>query len=193
MMNQQEMIDVFRKVDERLSSIPKICGKGCSFCCYQPIKCTDPEWEMIQDFIEKMTDAVLIQRIVRNAVSWFDCFDRIVPKNITVDQFQLEAYEKKMQEHRIACPFLIDGICSIYSVRPFVCRGHSVRESVDLCSQNPLRMGDGESRSIALAALKEIHHRIGVVLYGRLSIRLLRLLKIEIGRKILVGAGFLKR
>ena len=72
------------------------CGKGCNYCCYYDI--TASELEVLH--IEKT------QTVKRSA-------------NVSPPLFgEQPSFSGK------SCSFLINGICSIYSSRPFVCRKH---------------------------------------------------------------------
>lgn len=97
------------------------CKIGCSFCCYSRISLTPAEAVLISHFIKEnyslqKTDA-LLKRATNN----------------------LRLTQDKSEEERInlwgktPCIFLHDDTCSIYDVRPFICRAwHSL--SADQCS-----------------------------------------------------------
>jgi len=75
------------------------CKKGCSHCCYQAIIISS--WEAAQ--ITKMTGKKIAS------------FEGYNPGN-------REKYIKKYGG--VSCPFLVNNECSIYEVRPFICRTH---------------------------------------------------------------------
>lgn len=97
------------------------CKIGCSFCCYSRVSLTPVEAVLISDFIKqnyslKKTDA-LLKRATNN----------------------LRLIHGKSEEERIhlwgktPCIFLHEETCSIYNVRPIICRAwHSL--SADQCS-----------------------------------------------------------
>lgn len=109
-IERQEGIDL--KID---------CKIGCSFCCYSQVSLTPAEAVLISGYIKdnyslKKTDT-LMKRATNN----------------------LRLIKGKSEDERIGlwektpCIFLEDDACSIYDVRPFICRAwHSL--SVDQCS-----------------------------------------------------------
>ena len=84
---------------------PKVtCKKGCSFCCNIKVESTQPEVDLI--------------------------FDYMRDKKIKVSQKQLEGQIPLTVENHFMspfrkCVFLSDeGTCKVYEVRPFVCRNY---------------------------------------------------------------------
>lgn len=71
------------------------CGKGCSACCQMNVMI----YQLEANFIEKET-GIKPARITRNL-------------SHPLDEFL-----------GVSCPFLKDGSCTIYEVRPFACRKH---------------------------------------------------------------------
>jgi Fe-S-cluster containining protein len=100
------------------------CG-NCSFCCYKKVDVSPLEAFLIVDYVRKNFPAAQVEQVKAQARS---NFDRI--KRISDD-------EQKAQN--IACPLLKDGGCSIYPVRPFVCRReHSMKvEDCEEVFNNP--------------------------------------------------------
>lgn len=87
------------------------CKKGCSYCCYQAIVISS--WEAAQ--IAKMTGRKIVN---------FN--GRVHGKHS-----RQEVIEKYKGE---PCPFLVNNECSIYTVRPFICRTHiSAADDSFLC------------------------------------------------------------
>jgi len=80
------------------------CKKGCSFCCNIKVESTQPEIDLIVDYMKE--------------------------KNIKVSQSQLEGQVPLTVENHFMspyrkCVFLSDeGTCKVYDVRPFVCRNY---------------------------------------------------------------------
>jgi hypothetical protein len=88
---------------------PIACRERCSFCCHLRVVTTIPEVIQIATQVQSMngsdgTDA-LRHRVAqyRNATSGLDADAR--------------------RRLRIACPLLVDGLCTVYPVRPLSCRG----------------------------------------------------------------------
>lgn len=88
------------------------CKKNCAHCCYQAVEISKWEAERIAKFSKrKMAD--------------------------------FAGYEMGKMQHRaaidkyngVACPFLKDDNCSIYAVRPLMCRIHfSIGPNAELCN-----------------------------------------------------------
>jgi len=87
---------------------PIQCEKGCSWCCYQPVYMTTQEAILIYEFIHQAFDDNQRAKILSNAQSKYK-----LTKGLE---------EEKKQKIKFACPFLSEGSCSIYSVRPMACR-----------------------------------------------------------------------
>jgi Fe-S-cluster containining protein len=97
---------------------PIACKSGCAWCCYQGVALIPVEAVAIARHIEASftpeARAALDERLAR-----------------TQEQAQglsMHARARLM----LACPFLVDGRCSIYAVRPFRCRGIHSRDA-DYC------------------------------------------------------------
>jgi Fe-S-cluster containining protein len=82
------------------------CKAGCNWCCYQSVRVTPPEVFRIVEFIRSMpdTDREELESRLRHL--------RKLTRGIS---------QKKRAKLRLACAFLKDGLCSIYSVRPLAC------------------------------------------------------------------------
>jgi Fe-S-cluster containining protein len=80
------------------------CKAGCTHCCHVRVEALEPEVFLIARELRQWPDQKLGEVIVRlqNHVA--------IVKSMPVEQ------------HRIACPFLQQNLCSIYAVRPSVCR-----------------------------------------------------------------------
>lgn len=81
------------------------CRKGCSNCCYNPVKVTLLEGLRIYDYLcnEGLWSSALKSTLKIHAEK--------------VQGLSLEIWKLGM----IECPFLKDSLCKIYKARPFVC------------------------------------------------------------------------
>jgi Fe-S-cluster containining protein len=87
---------------------PLACRQGCAHCCHQPVE-TDPLTVLnVADYIQRHFSSsartLLAIRLLEREKALMD-----VP------------YFERMNR-RMPCPLLVDGSCSIYPVRPLVCR-----------------------------------------------------------------------
>ncbi|MDD5033955.1 MAG: YkgJ family cysteine cluster protein [Methylococcaceae bacterium] len=92
---------------------PLACHKGCATCCTLRVIATAPE-------------ILLIERFIRATVSdqhrlQIDLERRVADANGST----LGLDEPQRVALRRWCPFIINGVCVIYSVRPLACRGHT--------------------------------------------------------------------
>jgi Fe-S-cluster containining protein len=120
LLPEQFMLTV-NAINQRLQTMhPQIpCQSGCSRCCQNHLEptLTHTEWEWVQEALAGLSEAV--QR-----------------------QIKAQVHAKSKGESR-ACPLLIEGRCSIYSVRPLDCRlqGYSLSNSSPFtCQEERLRM-----------------------------------------------------
>ncbi len=110
----EQAIDAFNGLLERAHAEQPpertlACRDGCSHCCYQPeITVTAIEIFRVAGFIlsqfSQKEVEILTKALVKNTASSSPSAD---PASWTL----------------AACPLLQDGVCSVYTVRPLVCRG----------------------------------------------------------------------
>jgi Fe-S-cluster containining protein len=89
------------------------CHKGCATCCTLRVTATAPEILMIARYIRWASAA-----FKRNGI---DLEQRIADADgatRVLDEGQRVALRRR-------CPFIANGICVIYPVRPLACRGHA--------------------------------------------------------------------
>jgi len=90
--------------------IQRDCHHGCSFCCFQRVNANAHEVFLILRFVnERFSQQERAELVSRLADYSRRC------SAMTIDE---------RNEQAIRCPFLVDGRCSIYSVRPLVCRAY---------------------------------------------------------------------
>jgi Fe-S-cluster containining protein len=99
------------------------CDKGCSHCCHQPV-------------MMSLSEARYIGAMTGKTVT-------------TPAEFTLEPAK---QYSGVACPFLVQGQCSIYEHRPYTCRLHfSLEDNEDPCKI------DGRVGKVLYLNQKEYH------------------------------------
>ena len=96
-------------------SEPLACKAGCHYCCFYQALLTPPEALLIGNYLEKaFTEEEKLDLIVR--------IDRTLA---LTDGKSVE--ERAKTWHDTPCIFLANGRCSVYDVRPFICRAwHSL-------------------------------------------------------------------
>jgi Fe-S-cluster containining protein len=95
------------------------CKKGCSYCCCKPgVLVTIPEFVRILEHINSSADTTggraLVDRVRRYA-----------------SQLKGRRFDDLTNES-VPCPLLVDGACTVYEVRPLVCRGYNSTD-VEAC------------------------------------------------------------
>ena len=89
---------------------PLACGEGCAYCCIG---------------IEVQVSALEVLRIADHVMQTLPGSDlaKLVTATETVVTQKKSARETGTERARFTCPLLVDRRCSVYGVRPFVCRG----------------------------------------------------------------------
>ncbi|MFS2106120.1 YkgJ family cysteine cluster protein [Ralstonia sp. Ralssp135] len=106
------------------------CRRGCSDCCHINVNITEVEAQLIEEQTGRG-------------------YKRLsTPVRHPADKFT-----------GVPCPFLADGACSIYSVRPFMCRHHlSFNLNAYWCA--PERAHLAEMPMVSFGAAKEAHRSV---------------------------------
>lgn len=120
---------------------PASCLAGCDACCRQLITISPVEAHAIAEFVDASpalaarTDAALEKW--RSEVAWrldlSDSIQHFRDADGYVSGPEGGRLEANYWSAGIPCPFLDDGRCSIYEVRPFNCREHYVLSDPLLC------------------------------------------------------------
>jgi Fe-S-cluster containining protein len=119
------------------------CTRGCTACCRYLVRVSIPEalyiykrlieserpWrdeilERFQQAREKLIQNGLAEKLERDLVRQ--------PANVSYDN-RLHLLSRQYLALRLACPFLIDEICSIYLWRPVACRQYFVTSPARWC------------------------------------------------------------
>ena len=85
------------------------CHKGCALCCALRVTATAPEVLLIDRYMRVRSKAL--------ARVGIDLAERIAGA--------AAPGQKRSRARKNRCPFTAKGICTIYRVRPFACRGHA--------------------------------------------------------------------
>jgi Fe-S-cluster containining protein len=105
--------DIVKNIDDAQTCAGVECGPGCSYCCYTQVKLTPAEallafsW-IAQEFSDQ--DQTLLWQRVDN--------------NRRLTEGQSLSTRVRIKES-VPCIFLKEKACSIYPVRPFICRSWS--------------------------------------------------------------------
>jgi len=137
---RREVSRLHRAIDARMMMIPKVCQRGCSVCCHQHIRIPGQEELVIEEFVLNEMSADTKSHVAANLEAWFDYFESNTPDGTIIDESTLQAFERQQAEDRFPCPFLVDGICSIYPTRPTVCRVHIEQGTSAHCESDPQKI-----------------------------------------------------
>lgn len=118
------------------SGIQIVCRKGCSFCCFLLVTCTELEFDEIERYIRSLQGPAR-KAIIKGAkkVCWaWQKYERQHPRLGLSNPAQVHddwLYKKP-------CPFLASGsgACRIYPVRPIDCRAYL---STEQCTKGHVR------------------------------------------------------
>jgi len=92
--------------EQREANRPK-CSYGCAYCCYQWVRCTAMEVFVVADHIRATWPEEKVSELISALALYRIEFQKIPPNTIS----------------SLCCPLLVDNVCSVYEVRPFICRG----------------------------------------------------------------------
>jgi Fe-S-cluster containining protein len=110
------------------------CTKGCDSCCHEQVLAQGLEGVAAVAWINKQPKS-LRKQILKRLDKWYK---EITRANINLNlnkQETVYAEATKYWAAKIACPFLDNGICSIYPVRPFACRTMLVTSDPEECKK----------------------------------------------------------
>lgn len=115
------------------------CRKGCSACCRLHVQITPAEAfhlrQLIDDLPEPRRRRVEARfDALRETLVGAGLWERVVRADSLSEDEQTQL-ARDYWSAQLACPFLEDGACSIYSQRPLVCREYLVTSPAEECSQ----------------------------------------------------------
>lgn len=113
-----------------------ICKKGCNNCCKDYFSISEVEFAIIMDHLYSKMGIEKTNEIINKALALVDRFEKNNPEyfrqleeNVTGKDrnYVLRMNIENMPERQEECVFVdADGGCSIYNVRPIICRTHGV-------------------------------------------------------------------
>jgi len=120
-------INFYKRLDETITGASVHveqgvqCKKGCSYCCHFRVDVSANEVFAISDYMKsKLSD---------------EDFDRHLEKAKENKKKMAMLSQSKRIVTNVACPLLVDNACSIYEMRPAMCRKiHST--NVDACKHS---------------------------------------------------------
>lgn len=132
-------------LDARMATVPAVCGAGCDACCYQMVSVHTWEEELIGGYIENTMHAGVRAVVRRQLIEWWKHLKGILRPVSRANPLilgEVQAMTRYMIANRVMCPFLVERRCSIYPVRPAMCRAHVVASDPGRCATEPGREGE---------------------------------------------------
>ena len=130
-------IDQALKQEVASTGVNISCSRGCAHCCTQFVVASLQECECIIYYLYKHEKE--LGHFIRTFGDWRDnilkiesCFRKINDLGEKINLGQATEEDRRLfgEESRVyanqnnPCPFLIEGACSIYEVRPYVCANY---------------------------------------------------------------------
>lgn len=113
------------------------CRQGCSACCSEPIMVLVPEamtvasWLASPERDEQRAAFLAAYPEWRAAVG--DSLERLAELDRAGDRAEKVTAHLAHQRRHILCPFNRDGDCTVYPVRPTICRNAHAIDSAEYC------------------------------------------------------------
>jgi Fe-S-cluster containining protein len=153
---------------------PLACAPGCSGCCEELVMVFRPEVLRIARWLQQPANAAARQRFLDAYPAWKarvgDAPIELEAMFVAGDNPAFLAQYRAQWRKRILCAFNQDGLCTIYDVRPMVCRNaHAVGTSAHCVGDDPSgkipdRMESAQFDAWyeqARGAVRAAHHAIG--------------------------------
>jgi len=125
---------VDRLIENEISGKKLKCRKGCSYCCNDIILVHPGHLQVILNYLANNGDAK--RNFLLKYSTWDNDFEPYREQfwdSIVNFKVKYNVYKKITSNFKSACPFLMDGCCSIYDVRPIVCRTWFAKRSLLSC------------------------------------------------------------
>ena len=159
---------IYRETDALIEgmSTDAICKKGCAQCCNIPVHTTRIEAAYIAKFMMRRYSVKERLAVGRHLEALRERYKREISDSFTVIPTTRSAppvsndlpelslvYQVKPFPMR--CPFLINNLCSIHPVRPFICRTYLSENFVDCREAQITPIMQTERYSLPVSMLKQ--------------------------------------
>jgi Fe-S-cluster containining protein len=128
----RDLKTIYEMTDEALKPFVRgsSCEKGCNACCYLIVDSAALEAEMVCRYVATHFSDEDRSRVLKRIKQE----KRHYPDPVSVDEEFPESLVEKHFSLNIPCPFLsLEGLCTIYDVRPINCRKHLVFSDPSQC------------------------------------------------------------
>jgi hypothetical protein len=163
-----------RATAARNAGRPLACARGCTGCCEEMVMVFRPEALRIARWLELPENAATRQAFLEAYAAWKqkvgDAPQRLSAVFASGDEAGHRRLHLEVWRQRILCAFNQGGACTIYPVRPLLCRNAHAVGTAEHCyaddpsGKPPTRMRSKELDAWveeARAALRAMHHALG--------------------------------
>jgi Fe-S-cluster containining protein len=113
------------------------CAKGCNRCCTSPVLITDGEAIAIVEWLRQPEHADVRARFEAAYPTWRDKLGELLAQTVEQrDPEETRAWCLLVQKRQAMCAFNHDGACSIYPVRPALCRKAHALDTNEYCNND---------------------------------------------------------
>jgi len=170
------VLKIYKELDEKVfNNIICKCKEGCSRCCYDYFYISEEEFLVIMYYIENNFSKEKLKEIYNKA----DEYMRNLKENhkkeynklndVTNGFVEKGNYDKRKLIPSInitekACVFLENGKCSIYKVRPFICRNYGTLSKMFTCMDVSVEKDEFEYEVLERLLKKRIQHEYELIL-----------------------------
>jgi Fe-S-cluster containining protein len=110
------------------------CERGCNACCHLPVVVGDPEALTLARWLQQPEQAEVRERYLSKYPAWRAALgDAVEGVEEAPDKASRERACETYYRRRALCPFNHDGDCTVYPVRPALCRTAHAVNSRDKC------------------------------------------------------------
>ncbi|MGE5185204.1 MAG: SEC-C metal-binding domain-containing protein [Acidobacteriota bacterium] len=113
------------------------CHKGCSSCCVSPVLVTEGEAVAVAEWLREPANAPVRAHFDAAYVTWRDKLGALVAEaSAPRDPDENLEWCMKAKRREAMCAFNIAGACSIYPVRPALCRKTHALDTNTYCGSD---------------------------------------------------------
>lgn len=127
------------------------CSAGCSSCCHTAVMVHEPEAMRVAQLLAQPEQAEARAHFLAQYPAWQAELGKDAERIRTLHAMgRVEDAERvffRLQARRVMCAFNRDGLCTVYEVRPAICRNTHALDTPDFChpeaAHGPAIMGSG--------------------------------------------------
>lgn len=164
--SSKKLNKLYEKLATTLNPIEKVasCKVGCNHCCHLPVLTSKLEYEVIKDFINHKFSGGEKENLKNKINLNKQIFENMQHKEEKFSKVSYDNYIKMT----VPCAFLDEtNRCSIYNVRPFVCRKYLVFNNSSVCKDPSLNTTQYYAKY--LTTVKDAIGKLNKLTYNKLD------------------------